>query len=455
MHDDARHSEQNRYSPWGHIPNGWISVNLGEVLDGIDAGWSPACIETPPSPGEWGVLKVSAVTSGHYLAHESKTLPINLRPRPEIEVRAGDILVARANGVADLVGVCAEVRCTPSRLMLSDKVLRLRTKSGMLEPAFLGFTLKSPSARKQIHSAMSGSSGQKNISQRQIRALIQVLPPLPEQRRIAEVLGTIDEAISQTEQLIQKLKQMKQGLLHDLLTRGLDDRGEMRNLERHPEQFSDSPLGRIHNTWQVTSLGDLYSQPSRNGLYKPPKFHGRGPLMIQMGNIFSSFDVTFERTGRVDVSSTELKNFGLNMGDILFARRSLVFEGAGKCALVRALPEPATFESSIVRVRLDSTRIKPLFAAYFLSSSTSYTHRRQLIRQVAVSGVSSADIAQFKLVVPPLAEQQQICDCLGAVEQRILHEEQTAHKLNNTKKGLMDDLLMGRVLTNVLDGAAA
>ncbi len=71
------------------------------------------------------------------------------------------------------------------------------------------------------------------------------LPPLPEQRRIAEILDTLDEAIRKTEQVIAKLQQMKQGLLHDLLTRGIDDNGELRDPERHPEQFKDSPLGRI------------------------------------------------------------------------------------------------------------------------------------------------------------------------------------------------------------------
>ena len=71
------------------------------------------------------------------------------------------------------------------------------------------------------------------------------LPLIPEQRRIAEILDTLDEVIRHTEQLIAKLQQMKQGLLHDLLTRGIDDNGELRDPVRHPEQFKDSPLGRI------------------------------------------------------------------------------------------------------------------------------------------------------------------------------------------------------------------
>ena len=69
--------------------------------------------------------------------------------------------------------------------------------------------------------------------------------------RIAEVLDTLDEAIRRTELVIAKLEQIKQGLLHDLLTRGIDDNGELRDPDRHPEQVKDSPLGRIPRAWQT------------------------------------------------------------------------------------------------------------------------------------------------------------------------------------------------------------
>ena len=80
------------------------------------------------------------------------------------------------------------------------------------------------------------------------------VPSLPEQRRIAEILDTLDEAIRRTEQIIAKLKQIKQGLLHDLLTRGIDENGELRDPERHPEQFKDSPLGRFRRSGMVRHL---------------------------------------------------------------------------------------------------------------------------------------------------------------------------------------------------------
>jgi type I restriction enzyme S subunit len=81
-----------------------------------------------------------------------------------------------------------------------------------------------------------------------------VLPPLPEQRRIAAILDTLDTAIRTTERLIAKLELVKQGLLHDLLTRGIDANGELRDPERHPDQFKDSALGPISEEWEVATL---------------------------------------------------------------------------------------------------------------------------------------------------------------------------------------------------------
>jgi type I restriction enzyme S subunit len=82
-------------------------------------------------------------------------------------------------------------------------------------------------------------------------------PKHPEQRRIAFVLDTMDEAIAKTEAVIAKLKQVRAGLLHDLLTRGLDENDQLRDPIAHPEQFQDSPLGCIPRDWVTAEIATL------------------------------------------------------------------------------------------------------------------------------------------------------------------------------------------------------
>ena len=105
--------------------------------------------------------------------------------------------------------------------------------------------------------SMSAGTTVLNLNKGQLAGIELAAPPLPEQRQIAEILDTLDEAIRKTEAIIAKLKQVKQGLLHDLLTRGIDDNGELRDPERHPEQFKDSPLGRIPREWEVVTSRDM------------------------------------------------------------------------------------------------------------------------------------------------------------------------------------------------------
>ncbi len=106
-------------------------------------------------------------------------------------------------------------------------------------------------------------------------------PQLPEQSRIAYVLDTIDEAIAQTEGVIAKLKQVRAGMLHDLLSYGLDENGQLRDPIAHPEQFKDSALGLIPRAWEVFSVDDLSEQVT-DGEHQTPvrskvRIHGVPP----------------------------------------------------------------------------------------------------------------------------------------------------------------------------------
>ncbi|WP_162900016.1 restriction endonuclease subunit S [Halomonas sp. JS92-SW72] len=209
--------ELYKESPLGLIPRQWEVKRLGGLIDGIDAGWSPSCSDVVPKEGEWGVLKVSAISTGAYLPHKSKTLPEGLSPIKEIEVNSGDVICVRANGVAELVGRTAYVFSTPRRLMLSDKTLRLRAGEG-LDPLFLFLLMGSASTRKQIASFISGSSGQKNLSQNQINSIQVKAPSIEEQRRVAGALSSMASRIEKEKSARDSSATLKAGLMGDLLT---------------------------------------------------------------------------------------------------------------------------------------------------------------------------------------------------------------------------------------------
>ncbi|WP_223565022.1 restriction endonuclease subunit S [Agrobacterium tumefaciens] len=207
-----------KQTPLGWLPKEWDYSTLASAIATIDSGWSPACIETPPPAGEWGVLKVSAVTRGFYDDRQSKTLPSGMKPRPTLEVHNGDVILTRANGVAELVGKTVQVQNTQEKLMLSDKLLRLVPDRRKMTNDFLAMLMTSDTIVRQIEKSMSGSSGQKNISQSQIKSFACFIPLVDEQDEIAVRAAAFEARAAAEERELDKLRLQKSGLMEDLLT---------------------------------------------------------------------------------------------------------------------------------------------------------------------------------------------------------------------------------------------
>ncbi|USQ95307.1 hypothetical protein [Caulobacter sp. RL271] len=158
-------------------PSPYPIVALEDVIADLENGWSPKCHPRPAAEGEWGVLKVGAVSTGIYNPRQNKALPDTLKPRPALEIQQGDLLIGRAN-IARLVGATVFVDDTPGRLMLCDKIFRALPLPGA--PArfdFLAAVLKTPLVREQIEGQLTGSSPtMKNISKPSLLGLTFPMP---------------------------------------------------------------------------------------------------------------------------------------------------------------------------------------------------------------------------------------------------------------------------------------
>lgn len=218
------------------------------------------------------------------------------------------------------------------------------------------------------------------VGKTELDSLHVVEPPLPEQRRIAEILDTADRTIGETEALISKLEHMKTGLMHDLLTRGLDERGQLRDPDAHPEQFKDSPLGRIPWEWESPKIGSIASHVG-SGL--TPR--GGSEVYKTQGVLFiRSQNVTFEGLKLNDVAYIDPQTHESMKRSEVFAHDVLLnITGAsiGRCCplpsglgatnvnqhvCVIRLPHPsredATFLSSVLASHIGQSQIDRLNA---------------------------------------------------------------------------------------------
>ena len=171
--------------------------------------------------------------------------------------------------------------------------------------------------------------------------------------------------------------------------------------------------------WPTDRFGRLLTEPVRNGIYKRKEFHGRGAKIVNMGELFAHPRLRAVPMKRLELSESENDRFLITAGDLLFARRSLVAEGAGKCCAVLNVDEPTTFESSIIRARPDPTRADYLYLYYFFNSALGLYHLDTIRRQVAVAGITGSDLTNLDIPVPPLPEQRAIAHILGTLDDKI------------------------------------
>lgn len=276
-------------------------------------------------------------------------------------------------------------------------------------------------------------------------------PPSPEQRQIAAILDTVDDAIRKTEQIIAKLKQVKQGLLHDLLTRGIDDNGELRDPERHPEQFKDSALGRIPTEWKVDRLERLTTLIV-DGVHHTPTYVEQGVPFFTVQNLTKGPGISLEPRRYVSKRAHEeyRKRADPGAGDVLVSKDGTL--GVAR-VVPQGLPEFSVFVSVAVLRPATGVIKSELIKEFFETAS----YVRQLGCQSAGTGLKHIHLEHFRrflLVVPRMEEQERIVATLHSCTVRLHGEQSGLSKLRLLKQALMDDLLTGRVRTTpLLEGA--
>lgn len=194
----------------------WEEITWGSFIEKIEAGKNWNALGRPPKNGEFGVVKVSAVTWGEFLEDESKTCTEESQWNEEKRISVGDFLFSRANTI-QLVGNCVIVKDVKRKLMLSDKILRFSFSERVYDFFALWYT-RTSSYRKQIESVASGNQdGMRNISQNNMKTIIFPLPTLTEQheivRLIDDLLARERKAQQATEQALASIDLMKKSIL--------------------------------------------------------------------------------------------------------------------------------------------------------------------------------------------------------------------------------------------------
>jgi len=267
-----------------------------------------------------------------------------------------------------------------------------------------------------------------------IMATVQIpLPPLPEQRKVADILSTVDEHIIETESLIDKTKVLKQGLVQRLLTQGIG----------HTE-FKDTEIGRIPAEWVVETIGGISNLITKGST--PTTY---GFCFVNEGINFIKIESIDDSTGSIIQNNlakieTDCHNkfyrSQLKAGDILFAIAGAI----GKSVIVMDTVLPANTNQALAIIRLNKDidrkyvyfQLKGPYIQAFLSQAKTVT---------AQANISLDQVSRLAIPFPSVQEQHRISSILTAVDNQIEVYQSKLNALTKLKSGLMQQLLTGRI----------
>jgi len=269
-----------------------------------------------------------------------------------------------------------------------------------------------------------------------------------EQSKIAEVLVAVDQAIEQTEALIAKQQRIKTGLMQDLLTRGIDEHGQLRTEQTHA--FKDSLLGRIPVEWEVDSLDKLTSEIV-DCPHTTPHFLPSGVLVARTFNLKDGQFVGVRSYVSEAEYESRISRLEPNAGDVIFTREAPVGE-----AFVVPPKMKICLGQRTMQVRCKQLCLLPEFFVEFVYSNETRIRFDQMVGGTTNPHLNVSDVRSLLLRVPSIHEQKLIVEKIGAVRDVIKQSLSQKEKLRVLKTALMQDLLTGRKrVTDLLEPVAA
>jgi len=422
------------------IPDDWKITSVGEAAkDGkglVDGDWVES--KDMDEDGEIQLVQLGHIGEGCFKGEPDRFVNREfVRDEGCTLLSEGDLLISRMQ--EPILRSCLLPDFEHDSIMAVDIARLQETDSWSRQ--FLKYLFNSRPIWKQGLAWASGTT-RKRISRKNIEKIRLPEPPLPEQRKIASVLYAVDQAIQKTEEIIEQAKRVKRGLMQDLFEGGITESGRIRDPETEPDSFRQTPLGEVPKAWKMLPLhqacDEIVDSP-----HSTPEYADQGVLIIRTSDIRNGRFVPDEAKYVTEEDYHErVSRLRPESGDVVFTREAPVGE---------ALKIPKGMQLCLGQrtmvFRTNEELLDPDFLVQSLYSRRVQKRFGQLVVGTTNPHLNVGTIRNFKLPVPSLEEQNRIVSVLRSVDSEIETELQVANRLDNLKKGLMQDLLTGEVRT--------
>ena len=372
----------------------WVSVKLEELAaDGLQNGvYKPATAYGQGIP----IIRINDFdNSGKFLGTELQRIALTEDEIDRFGVQENDILINRVNSLSH-IGKSVIVKKVTEPTVYESNMMRLRLDGSSLLPDFLACLLQTSSVRNYFRKVAKKAVAQASINQEDIKALEFLLPPLPEQRKIAEILSTWDEAIDLTEQLIAAKQRRKQALMQRLLT------GQVR-FPGFEEEWTRDKLQNIATIDYGKSPNEIRDDNGSFNIWGTGGIVGKTNIAL-----CSSPAVIIGRKGTIDKPILTESPFW-------------------------------TIDTTFYCLPKSGNHVGWLYYAL------SQTDLKQYNEASGVPSLSRNTLYHIEMQVPSIAEQDKIAEVLSACDDELTLHQQKLAALRHQKGGLMQQLLTGRV----------
>jgi type I restriction enzyme S subunit len=268
-------------------------------------------------------------------------------------------------------------------------------------------------------------------------SLVFLKPTLPEQQQIAKILDTVDKAIAQTQTLIAKYKRVKTGLMQDLLTRGIDEHGQLRDPRTH--KFKRSPLGMIPDEWEVKALSSITFKII-DGTHFTPKYIDHGVPFLRVTDIQDT-EINFDHVKKISLQEHQFltQRCKPEYGDIFYSKNGTI----GLTKVIDWYREFSIFVS-LCLIKPNFSLINPWYLEEILKSAVVNEQIRMRSKQGTIINLHLEEIREVLIPVPSIDEQIRLIEAWKKYNICLINEELYLSKLQKIKTGLMQDLLTGK-----------
>ena len=405
--------------------HGWKRVLIGDIAH-VKRGASPRPIRDPRwFGGDVGWVRIADVTSSHVYLRKTTDYLSPLGVAKSVRVYPGEVILS----IAATVG---EVAIIDMAACIHDGFVALKNLASDVDTRYLYYVLlfNQPTFKK------AGQHGsQANINSTIVEDTALYLPPLPEQRKIAEILSTWDEAIALTEQLIDALERRKKGLMQRLLTGAVRFPEYVRSNDVIETKYGDIPAD-----WGYVPIGEVAREVSR-------KNDGGCDLTVLSCTKYDGLVDSLEYFGR-QIFSDDTSTYKLvARGQFAYATNhieegSIGYQDLYDCALISPMYTVFETERGLIDDRYLFKLLKTELYRHIFEVSTSGTVNRR-------GSLRWNDFSRIHIPLPPLHEQQAIAEVLETSDQEIKLVQRQRDALQQQKKGLMQRLLTGQVRVKV------